>query len=163
MKIHQSLLIIFFACTLLNCNDDDVQKNVEETKIFTYDGNQFPLDKIMYDHEKFEENGLIDVTFTSTESGLIFAVLLSGDWNGKTVELTKLNSMKAWVVNLSLYDDENYYFNYYGDYGKIEDGTLYIKSINAETGEFDVKINLVSEGKEFGLTYNGKFDHSNLL
>lgn len=160
MKLTQLFFIMLSVSFLIGCSEDDNLK--KENKFLTYDGKNYPLDKIIYNDEQFDNDNLINITFTSTEAGLIFSVLLSSDWDGKTVELTELNRRKEWVVSLTLYDEENSYFSYNGDYTKIEEGTLFIKAIDAENGKFDIKINFTSEGKKIRLNYNGELEPASL-
>src|SRR6187402_2578426 len=155
MKIKFLWMAAVCAVFLASCSDDDNKKKL--SKAYTYDGEEYKITSAGF-YTGALEDGNYDLEFTSDGEKDFISVQLSGEWDGKKVDLSEEDSEFgwSWSIDYEQFQGEEWVDIIEGfggaesEFGDVASGQLYIKLIDEEDRIFDVKLSITTtEGKKF--------------
>lgn len=164
MNLKSLLLLAVLAIAFVSCSDDDNDEKYSSKKELTYDGKKYVFDFAQINPYNLED-GNFDIEFYDEDWDTYFNIELSASWDGKTVDLSKIDNQYDWSYSLELESDDKELLNVFGkyedDFEEIKrSGSLLIKTIDAEKSIYQIKVNLVVEGKKLTFNYKGEIPHA---
>jgi hypothetical protein len=162
MKFYQYLLIALCSFALMNCSDDDTKK--KEFAKLSIDGENYTKLVASYSYYELIRDHF-ELKFESEDDAkddIYFRIQLDRGWDGKTLDLTENDYDYDWSCDFELYiNNEDYidlFWGYEDDMNEyVEKGTLYISTIDAEKGIFEITLDAIIHDKEYKLSYKGTF------
>jgi hypothetical protein len=160
MNLKPLLLFGLLAIGFVGCSDDD-NDNLSKKEL-TFDGTKYTFEFGGINAYYLNE-GNFDIGFYNEVNDDYLSIQLSRAWDGKNVDLSKLDRDNDWTYRIQLesQDKTEMYImgNYESDFEDVKrSGTLFIKTINEKKNLYEIKINLIVEGKKLKMHYKGKLD-----